>query len=102
MDVGAAQEAVKRFCLGLCSLIKNWQRDHPSVSDRDIPILSKLIDVPWPNAYIAVLADIKVETTIADIKLNFGRWKEIMRDPDYGEYVHEPKEGNSAPAEGGA
>ena len=41
MDVGAAQEAVKRFCLGLCSLIKNWQRDHPSVSDRDIPILSE-------------------------------------------------------------
>ena len=35
-----------------------------------------------------MLADIKVEKTIADIRLNFGRWKEIMRDPDY-EYVHE-------------
>ena len=61
----------------------------------------KLIDVPWANAYGAMLADIKVEKTIADIRLNFGRWKEIMRDPDY-EYVHEPKKGNSAPAGGGA
>ena len=95
----AGKAAVMRFRQGLRALIKNWQRNNPDVPDQDIPILSELIDIPWAEAFGAMLND-GLEKSIADIKVNFGRWKEIMRDPDYGDYLHEPKEGNDAPAEG--
>jgi hypothetical protein len=93
----AGGQATTRIRGTILQLVRVWKENNNGLHIQP-PSIANLIDRPWKDIKEELCIGTSfgngyAQSSTADIKINIGRWKELIYDPAYGNWKHEPLTG---------